>query len=49
VGDSKGGLFWILSRTPEPANLPALLSRAEQLGYERGRLVMRQTGPAPGG
>jgi apolipoprotein D and lipocalin family protein len=47
VGDSNGGLFWILSRTPEPANLPALLSRAEQLGYERSRLVMRQPGPAP--
>ncbi len=49
VGDSGGGLFWILSREPNPANRAELVRRAEALGYHPDRLIFpRHPAPAAG-
>jgi apolipoprotein D and lipocalin family protein len=45
VGDSKGGLFWILARSPNPPNKDALVRRAAELGYDPGRLVFPEHAP----
>jgi apolipoprotein D and lipocalin family protein len=39
VGDSRGGLFWILSRSPDPPNRAELVQRAAALGYDPQRLI----------
>jgi apolipoprotein D and lipocalin family protein len=41
VGDSRGGLFWILARDPS-IDHAALVRRAEALGYDSSRFVYRQ-------
>ena len=46
VGDSRGGLFWILARTPDPPNRAELVRRAEALGYEPARLIFPRHAPA---
>ena len=34
-----GDLFWILARSPDPANKAELVRRAEALGYDSGRFI----------
>ena len=42
VGNSRGGLFWILAREPKPGNQAELVRRAEALGYDSSRFVYPQ-------
>lgn len=46
VGDRSGKLFWILSRTPVPADRGALVRRAQALGYDPSRLIFPEQPPA---
>jgi apolipoprotein D and lipocalin family protein len=48
VGNSRGGLFWILAREPKPANQAELVRRAEALGYDSSRFVYPQRRATPG-
>lgn len=47
VGDSRGGFFWILARTPNPPNRADLVRRAETLGYDPERLIFPRHPPPP--